>query len=250
MAVSTCLVAVASCGSTYGVRVVGPEIEPACLPVPVGRPVTESVGVNGGKTPYTFEWVLDGKVVPPSTLDVRSAPFGNGVKLTFTTVPTSVNEELVLNVDGGYAPYGSPSYYIGGSSVVLGDGGHCTIGVPFGLPAYPRGGYTTCSQAGPQATVGRPVTGTVVETGGAVPYKFEWVLDGKVEPPAALNVQTTPYRNAAGTGLKLTFTVVPVSVNDILVLDANGDNPDLDGWAYDVLGEDSGVCLITAPTNR
>jgi hypothetical protein len=209
--------------------------------------VTESVGVNGGKTPYTFEWVLDGKVVPSSTLDVRSAPFGNGVKLTFTTVPTSVNEELVLNVDGGYAPYGSRSYYIGGSSVVLGDGGLCTIGVPFGLPAHPGGRSLECA---PATVVGRPANGTVTETGGDTSYKFEWVLDGKVESPAALNVETAPYTDVNGTGLKLTFTVVPVSVNDILVLVANGDNPDLDGWAYDVLGEDSGVCLITAPTNR
>jgi hypothetical protein len=148
----------------------------------------------------------------------------------------SANEEIVLNVNRGDSTYG------GNSSVVMGNGGGCPIGRPVASTFYSGAESVDC----PRMVVGRPATETLTLTGGATPSALQWVRDGSVVPPAALGVRSTPYSDSGGTGLRLTFTLTPMSVNELVVLNVNEDPPASDGRSFVAVGNISGACSIVA----
>ena len=228
------------CRSGSGMRVVGPQISESCVTPIVGRSATETLKVAGGTVPYSLEWVEDGEVVSPSTLSVASMPLGSGTtegaQLRFSVIPRSLNDEIVLNVDGGDSSFG------GASTVALGDAGKCPIGKTSESTFTSGTTGVQCSRA----VVGQPSTETVTVTGGTSPSSVQWVVDGRVVVPATLNVQSMPYTDSTGKGLQFKLTFVPLSVNELIVVNLNSPDPQPGGRAIAAVGNVVGACHISA----
>ena len=146
--------------------------------------------------------------------------------------PQNPNEEIVLNVNGGGSANGGSSF------VVLGNGGGCLIG---GQRAVAGGSSVGAAMYCSPMIVGRPVTETFDLTGGKLPYKLQWVRDGKAITPAALDVRSRRYKDANGKGLEIRYTITPRSVNEILVLNVNGGDPASGGRSLVLMGN-TGLC--------